>query len=452
MIRVRRFKAVIMTIIIVISSFTLTGCGGKEPNEIAYVVALGIDSSENDNYKVTIQYANPTQISGGASEEGGKSGSEIVENIVVEAPNIYSAIGLANHIVSKTFSLAHAKIIVFSQEVARKGLKDITETFVRSEELRPDVYLAVAVESANEYLTSVKPVMEVNPAKYYQLIYDKNNLMGIPEGVAKNFFFGIETKDYDSLLPAAGVISGESDGQGGSSESSGSSDNGTEGSGSSGGGSEGSSSEPQENSKQQAAPLNESGFEYKMRSYVGGQAAIEFKNKSEAMGSAIFDGDKMVGVIGSVETEIFKLLVGDYKYSYITLYNDKTPEEPVTVKSIQEKRPKYNIDTDNKKIDVELFIEGDVYSLPSDYNIESDIENFEKSSGKYIEEACEKFMSGFLKSYNCDIFRLNERCKKKFLTNAEYDEFKNNIDYRDFDINVKANFKIRRTGLVIRED
>lgn len=449
----KKFKLITMTILIVIFSFTVTGCAGNEPNEIAYIVALGIDSSENDNYKVTIQYANPTQISGGASEEGGKSGSEIVENIVVEAPNIYSAIGLANQIVSKTFSLAHAKLIVFSQEVAGKGLKDITETFIRSEELRPDVYLAVAIDSANEYLTSVKPAMEVNPAKYYQLIYDKNNLMGIPEGVAKNFFFGIETKDYDSLLPIAGVISGGEESGGSSSEgsSSGGSSEGGESSESGGGSSEG-TSQAQENSKQQEAPLNESGFEYKMRSYIGGQAAIDFKNKSEAIGSAIFDGDKMVGVMGSIETEIFKLLIGDYKYSYITLYNEKTPEEPVTIKSMQKKRPKYNIDIENKKINVELFIEGDVYSLPSNYNIEKDITNFEENSEKYIEEDCEKFMSEFLKNYDCDIFKLNEKCKKKFLTNSEYNEFKDNIDYSDFDVSVSASFKIRRTGLVIRED
>lgn len=450
----KKFKITIMTIIIVISLFILTGCGGNEPNEIAYIVALGIDKMENNNYKMTIQYANPTQISGGASEEGGKSGSEIVENIAVEAPNIYSAVGLANQIVSKTFSLSHAKIIVFSQEVARSGLKDITETFIRSEELRPDVYLAVAPDSANEYLTSVKPAMEVNPAKYYQLIYDKNNLMGVPEGAAKNFFFGIETEDYDSVLPVAGVI-GTQEEQGSSSGEEGSSqggDSSEEGGSSGGGSSEGGSQQSQENTKQKETPMNERGFEYKMRNYIDGQVAVELKNKSEAIGSAIFEGDKMVGTIGSIDTEIFKILLGDYKYSYLTLYNEKTPEEPVTVKSIQEKKPKYNIDLDNKKIDIELFIEGDVYSLPSDYNIESDIVNFEKNSQKYIEEACRDFMSEILKTYDSDIFRLDEKSKKKFLTNKEYNEFKENSDYSDFDINVKANFKIRRTGLVVRED
>ena len=77
-VKVSRIR-IIITIIVVVLTTLLTGCTGKEPNEIAYVVALGIDSTDDDNYKITIQYANTTQISGGASESGGKSGSEIVD-------------------------------------------------------------------------------------------------------------------------------------------------------------------------------------------------------------------------------------------------------------------------------------------------------------------------------------------------------------------------------------
>ena len=115
---------IIITIIVVVLTTLLTGCTGKEPNEIAYVVALGIDSTDDDNYKITIQYANTTQISGGASESGGKAGSEIVDNVTIEAPNIYAGVGLANNIVSKSFSMSHAKLIVFSKEMAEKGVKD----------------------------------------------------------------------------------------------------------------------------------------------------------------------------------------------------------------------------------------------------------------------------------------------------------------------------------------
>ena len=204
-VKVSRIR-IIITIIVVVLTTLLTGCTGKEPNEIAYVVALGIDSTDDDNYKITIQYANTTQISGGASESGGKAGSEIVDNVTIEAPNIYAGVGLANNIVSKSFSMSHAKLIVFSKEVAEKGVKDMIETLVRSEEIRPDVFIAVANTTANDYLTSVNPEMEVNPAQYYQLIYQKNQLVGIPDGQLREFFTGLYTDNYDSILPVAGVM------------------------------------------------------------------------------------------------------------------------------------------------------------------------------------------------------------------------------------------------------
>jgi hypothetical protein len=98
-----------------------------------------------------------------------------------------------------------------------------------------------------------------------------------------------------------------------------------------------------------------------------------------------------------------------------------------------------------------LFIEGDIYSLPANYNIEEDIVNFENNSEKYIEQAAQSFISDFIHEYNSDIFRFTEKTKKQFLTNKEFEEFKENVDYRDYQINVKADFKVRRTGLTVRD-
>ena len=92
----------------------LSACSYTEPNDIAYVVAVGFDKADDKNLDITLQFAKPTQISGGASQEGGKGG-DIVENMVIRAPNIYSAINVANNILSKKFSLSHTKLIVFSR-------------------------------------------------------------------------------------------------------------------------------------------------------------------------------------------------------------------------------------------------------------------------------------------------------------------------------------------------
>ena len=198
-VKVSRIR-IIITIIVVVLTTLLTGCTGKEPNEIAYVVALGIDSTDDDNYKITIQYANTTQISGGASESGGKSGSEIVDNVTIEAPNIYAGVGLANNIVSKSFSMSHAKLIVFSKEIAEKGVKDMIETLVRSEEIRPDVFIAVANTTANDYLTSVNPG---NGGKTCTILSANipKSARGIPDGQLRELFTGLYTDNYDSILP-----------------------------------------------------------------------------------------------------------------------------------------------------------------------------------------------------------------------------------------------------------
>lgn len=363
--------------VLIIFLFLLTGCVGKEPNEIAYIVALGIDSGENGKYKITIQYANPSEISGG--DEGGDVEESGVESLVLEASDIYAALGIADQLESKTFSLSHTKLIIVSRETSENGIRDMAEMFIRNEELRPDVYLAVAENGAEEYLQNVNPATEVNPAKYYSMIFDKNKFVGLPEGILKNFFISADTGNYDLLLP------------------------------------------------------------------------IAHTSKEETVGSAVFKDGKMVGEIGAFETEIYKLLDRDRAFGYLTLQNDTTLKNPVTIKTVQKKPPKYDIDIDNKTIDVKLKLEGDIYAVSPDYRIEADLDTFEKNCEEYVSGECEKLMRGLLTDMKSDIFRLTERSKAKFLTNEDYDYYKNHVDYSDFEIKVETDFDIRRTGLIVKE-
>ena len=184
----------------------LTSCVGEEPNDIAYITALGIDKAES-GYIYTIQFAKPNKISGGSSEDGG-SGGEIVENISVESPTLYSAINSANSIVSKQFTMSHAKIIVVSEEIAGDGLSGLNDTLSRNDEIRPGVYIAIA-ENAGEYLEEVKPTIELNPSKYYQLTYENNSESSIPQNTAQEFYFSCVSGKEDCVLPLAGVAEAE---------------------------------------------------------------------------------------------------------------------------------------------------------------------------------------------------------------------------------------------------
>lgn len=420
----------------------LSGCMGSEPNDIAYIVAMGFDTAEDNNYKITLQFAKPTQISGGASEEGGKGG-DIVENVTVEAPNIYSGINIANNIVSKKLSMSHEKLMIFSEEVASNGLNDIMETLSRSYEVRPDMYLAVSKDGASEFLNAVKPVIEVNPAKYYQLTFEESGGIGIPKNIAQDFYFCKNRLYKDGILPLAGVI--------GLNEEEKSNNKGSEENQEDSKESSISDKTKKENSNQKTLPLNDNGFEFKLKDYVAGTVGIKETNKSEAMGMALFKEGKFVGTMGGIESELYNILNGSFDYGYISFYSEKSPETPIAIKLQQRKKPKIKVDVKEKKVDINLYLEADLFSLPDNYATEKDVESFENESKNSIKTACEKFLNETINEYNVDILGIIKKAKRNYLTYGEFEKQDWSNAFSDYEISVNPEFYIRHAGMTIRE-
>lgn len=474
----------------------LCGCSDmQEPNDIAYVVALGIDKSDTPgDYEITIQFAKPVQISGGASEGGGGgSGEDITENVTFRAPTIYTAINLANQLVSKKFTLSHAKLIVFSEEVAREGMRDFTETMVRNMEIRPNIYMAVSLSSAKEYLEAVQPMIEINPVKYYQLIYENDRSIFTPNNRSQDFYFSQSAPDSNNVLPIANVLpkqgkssgkdSGNSSGEG-KKESGGGGGSSEEGKKESGGGSsedgqsseKGGSSESQGGSSSskesggesqggqqqdktemehasQEIPMQKQGFEYQVSNYIAGDMPRESDNQSEALGMAVFAGDKMIGIMGSIESELYNLITGSFDFSYISFDAECVDcDHPVTVRLEQDKKPSVKVDIRDGKplIHINLYLEGEFYSLPADYIIESDVQKFQEHVSEVIKNASGKFMYQTSQELQSDITGMGSFAKRKFWSYQQFVDYDwpEKFKHADFDINVK--FRIRRGGLTIR--
>lgn len=430
--------------IVLMMVLLLSGCYDKtEPNDIAFVTAVGIDKSKQnkENFNITFQIAKPTQISGGASQEGGKGG-EIIQNITVEAPTVYAGIETANFIISKMLSLTHIKLFVFSEEIAKEGIADLTETMTRSEEIRPNVYLAVAKESAKEYLEAVKPSAEINPAKYYQAKFDKDIIGQITKSTNNKFYFYQKTSEKNAVLPLASKIKPKQQ------ESS------QEQSQSSGDGQSGSQSVPQaskENELQKKAPVNNTPFEYKIKNYVAGQLAISEENESELMGMALFKGDKMVGEMGSTENLIYNILTDEFEYGYVTFSSDKT-KTPITImlRRIHSTKRKYNKSDNSLKM--KLFLEGEFISLPADYITEKDTKSFEEEIQTAFTESFYNFIYRLQNEFNTDILGAGSVAKKEFLTHKEFESFKWEDKFPETQFNFDVDFKIIRTGLTVRTE
>ncbi len=391
-----------------------SGCRDMtEPDTLGYVVALGVDKAkqEGSKFDITIQFANPVKISGGASQEGGKGGQESIENITVTAPGIYAAINVANHVVSKTFTLAHTKVVVFSEEIAREGVEDLLETIGRSSDIRPNTYFAVSKGSAKEFLEAVNPETEVNPVRYYTMIFENDYSGFIPQNLSQDFYFFAGSDEKSTVLPMCAV-----------------------------------------SGKTGTGNFSDTGYQYKLEDYTAGEVP-EDKQETEVAGMAIFEKDKMVSEMGDIKTEIYNLLTGQYKSSYVSYFFKATPEDPITVMQQQKKRPKIKVDTksDVPKISLEISLEADFNSSTPKMSVEDHIDEFADEVIFELKNEIEEFLLE-TKNLGCDIVGFGSYAKRNFKDQKAFSDYKWKEKYKNAIFDVNVDFVIRRTGLVVRSE
>ncbi len=417
-------------IVLVFCALLLSSCyDNREPNDIAYATAIGIDKGKEKNYNITIQYAKPYNISGG---ENGGSGKDIMSSVTVEAPDIYSGIGLGNHIISKSFDLSHLRLFVFSKDVAKEGISDFVETISRSKEIRPNVFTAISDGKASEYLSKASPAIDINPAKYYQLIYGKNDYRAIPQSLSQDLYFYMSLPEKNSVLPLAAVPeNGESKG--------------------SGEGAEESKEKTKPNPEHSKAPEHTDPYEYNVHNYKAGEVEVYSNSNTEVSGGAAFKGDKMVGELGLIDTQIYNMLTEDTSRNYVSFKTDKT-DNLVTVMLDREERTKisYNKSTHTSKVFVRLGAE--FVSLPDDYIAEKDMEHFESLAEKAVKTEIEKFIKKTQNVYDSDIVGFGLFAKSKFLTREDFEKYDWEEKYRTMHVDVEVELNVRRTGLTQREE
>lgn len=176
-------KIIISIILIII--FTIGFNQGQEVDDLAYAIAIGIDTSKNNNLKVSFQFAKPIN----ASEGGGASESQPSFIHTIEASSITSAINLLNSFMSKRLNLSHCKVIVFSEEFAKKGISQELYTLINNIQIRPDVSIVVSRCTSQYFIEKSKPTLENIVTKYYEIAPQSTEYTGYTSNVKIGDFF-----------------------------------------------------------------------------------------------------------------------------------------------------------------------------------------------------------------------------------------------------------------------
>jgi spore germination protein KC len=140
----------------------LSGCWNqKELNDLAFVMAMGIDKGEHKRFDVTVQLVNPGNVSTG--QNGGGQGLPIAV-YKASGDTLTEAARNATKKVSRRLYYAHTNIIVISEKLAREGIYNIIDAFEREPEFRTTTEIVIAKGSTAEEIVTTLTILDKIPS------------------------------------------------------------------------------------------------------------------------------------------------------------------------------------------------------------------------------------------------------------------------------------------------
>jgi spore germination protein KC len=151
-------KTLPLVLITIILIPILTGCWNRrELNELALVVAMSIDKSENQ-YLISAQVVDPGEVS--VSARGG--GRAPVTTYDEKGKHLFEAVRRMTTVSPRKLYWSHLQMLVISEEVAKDGLNNILDFFTRDNEFRKDFYIVVSKDiQAKEILRNLTSIEKI---------------------------------------------------------------------------------------------------------------------------------------------------------------------------------------------------------------------------------------------------------------------------------------------------
>ncbi len=159
---------VVALILIVVPSLLITGCNGsKELDEVAYVLTIGVDVAEGDQFDFTYEVAIPRNLAG---ETGDKSDpNKSVNLITVTAPSLAEGRNLLNSAIARAPNLSHVTTFVIGDGLARKGLANFIGPAMRFREFRGSIDIVVVNGKAKDFMMQNKPE-EILASRWFEMM------------------------------------------------------------------------------------------------------------------------------------------------------------------------------------------------------------------------------------------------------------------------------------------
>ncbi|WP_025844147.1 Ger(x)C family spore germination protein [Brevibacillus agri] len=180
----------------------LTGCWDRrELEERTSVLAIAVDMVEGQEelYRLTVQIPIPIKIAG-SSGQGGGGNADAVKIMSVTGRTILDANNNLQIRLNQKLFLGHTRVLAVSEEVARKGIGDIMDSFRREPQIRRLMW-PIVVKGEAATLLKIKPQLAQVPVVFLMDLIENGAKMGtIPDQTLGDYFNQTSNKTMEPFL------------------------------------------------------------------------------------------------------------------------------------------------------------------------------------------------------------------------------------------------------------
>ncbi|MGN7471327.1 Ger(x)C family spore germination protein [Brevibacillus sp. SAFN-007a] len=181
----------------------LTGCWDRrELEERTSVLAIAVDMVEGEEkelYRLTVQIPIPIKIAG-SSGQGGGGNADAVKIMSVTGRTILDANNNLQSRLNQKLFLGHTRVLAVSEEVARKGIGDIMDSFRREPQIRRLMW-PIVVKGEAATLLKIKPQLAQIPVVFLMDLIENGAKMGtIPDQTLGDYFNQTSNKTMQAFL------------------------------------------------------------------------------------------------------------------------------------------------------------------------------------------------------------------------------------------------------------
>lgn len=392
------FKKMLI-LIFVILFFTAFSASYSSLNidNLAFVVALGIDVSDADKIKVTFQFVNPPSSTEGTNQE-----SKIFENSV-ESDSIPNAINLMNTYLARKLDLSHCRIIVFSEALAKNDISEYVYSLMNDIEIRPSSNIIVSKCDSEYYISNSKPSLETSITRYYDIFPNSSRYTGYLTNATIGGFFNSLACTYCQPHAILGGVS----------------------------------------SSNSNTAETKSTIDSEVKSNLS--PIISANRGSENIGTAVFNHGKLVGELNAIETVCFNIIENDVDSFLISIPNPKNDGSNLDLYLVPKSDTKIKVDIINNSpyIKIDTSFSAKIYSISSNSNyLDNDVlSSIALSCDKYLESVIRDYLYKTSSDFKSDLNGLGKYALSNFWTNSDFEKFSwaTNYPNSSFEVNVDTN-------------